>query len=89
MKVGWLKNKPLDLSKILKGHEGEKFYSPILGYLIYEGADEDGFLSFSTTVGEILNIELYPDGKFCRCAEEILVYPSKTQRNWELFNKIN
>ena len=80
----------MDLSKLLSGCEGEKFYTLDRGELtlLRVGKYELAF---------IIEEEFYGKGKRCiYCYEndgrkykegECLVFPSKTQRDWSKFNK--
>lgn len=82
-------NENVNLSEILKGHEGETFYSPVFGDIkllkvslevlcfdtcdnMYDINDEDRHA--------ILHV--YPDGKVYKQSDELCVFPSKDQRDW-------
>lgn len=71
-------NENINLCEILKGHEGETFYSPTFGnsklhcisdVLYFEGINST--LSFDVNV----------DGTYCKDGE-ICIFPSKDQRDW-------
>lgn len=74
----------LDLSKLLKGHEGETFYTPLYGNITFTEIIKDyqDFpLLFSSEKGLLLH--LTPYGKYCKSDNaECLVFPSKDQRDW-------
>lgn len=73
----------LNLCEMLKGHEGETFYSPCFGksvlnaisYVLY-------FQSFDTNV----TFDILPNGSYC-ASGEICIFPSKDQRDWNKWLK--
>lgn len=77
-------NENLNLCEILKGHEGEIFYSPILGDLKLINISNNGlvldFKSESNPKIEVFSI--LKNGKLVNGANEIAVYPSKDQSDW-------
>ena len=82
-------NENINLCEILKGHEGEIFYSPISGNIklhhIQLGQDypiifldeDDDFVSYTK------------GGKPYLYAKECLIFPSKDQRDWNKWDKEN
>lgn len=76
----------LNLCEILKGHEGETFYSPTFGELTL--TDFIGkTIRFERKDG--IDIILLHNGKWCKDSEEISVYPSKDQRDWNKWDDEN
>lgn len=71
-------NENINLCEILKGHEGETFYSPTFGELILQ--DTTRTLLFEREDG--VEIILLRNGKWSRDSEDISVFPSKDQRDW-------
>ena len=73
----------LNLCEILKGHEGETFYSPCFGKIglmeIHKGGVLD-FYIFHSSKNNVITI--YDNGKFHPYADELCVFPSKDQRDW-------
>lgn len=71
-------NENINLCEILKGHEGETFYSPAFGdiklncitYIIY----------FESISGKV-SFDIYPNGTYCSNGE-LIIFPSKDQRDW-------
>lgn len=72
-------NENINLCKILKGHEGETFYSPIFGDLTLFAINFQ-ILEFTSIENDTVAIE--SSGKFYNKADEIAVFPSKDQRDW-------
>ena len=72
-------NKNINLCEILKGHEGETFYSPIFGNLTLFAINFQ-ILEFTSIENDTVAIE--SSGKFYNKADEICVFPSKDQRDW-------
>lgn len=80
-------NENINLSKILKGHENETFYSPIYG---------DVHIDFGVSGDNENVLRIYPAGEFsCYLPVspngyhfdypnrgEIIIFPSKNQRDW-------
>lgn len=75
-------NENINLCEILKGHEGETFYSSFYGIveLLYVNKEFCKFLS--STMSFIIN----SNGKYDSNAE-LCVFPSKDQRNWNKWIK--
>lgn len=73
-------NDNLNLREILKGHEGESFYSPIFGNLIFMRVIYP-HVRFKTTSGDIWDIN--PNGKIYNNSDEICVFPSKDHHDWD------
>lgn len=73
----------IDLCKLLKGHEGEKFYSPMVGTVElievnsnFSGNDHPIYVNnFQGNLFLRKNGEYYVDG-------ECMLFPSKDQRDW-------
>lgn len=84
---------PLDLTKLLKGHEGEMFWSPCWGECEFlEIHTRDGgrpSLKFRVKNGECRNVT--PSGclgyGYEGCGGECIIWPSKNHRTWEDFGK--
>ena len=80
-------NDNLNLCEILKRHEGESFYSPIFGNLTFVRVIYP-HVRFKTASGDIWDIN--PNGKIYNNSDEICVFPSKTQHDWNKWvQKIN
>lgn len=71
------KIKEIDLCEILKGHEGETFYSPAFGIVILKEISND-YLRIKS-VDKVIN--LYKDGKY-DIHGECMLFPSKNRRDW-------
>lgn len=81
IKTNNMENKELNLCDILKGHEGETFYSPCWGHLEL------------TKIGSYI---LYFDDTFKTDSQgrindrgECIIFPSKDQRDWSKWDKEN
>lgn len=72
-------NENINLYEILKGHEGETFYSPIYGNLTYHSTFYP-LVRFKTITGTIFDINA--NGKVYENSDELFVFPSKDQRDW-------
>lgn len=72
-------NENINLCEILKGHEGETFYSPIFGNVTLFAINFQT-LEFTSIENDTAAIE--NSGKFYNKADEICVFPSKDQRDW-------
>ena len=72
-------NENINLCEILKGHEGETFYSPIYGNLTYHPTLYP-LVRFKTVTGAIFDINA--NGKVYENSDELFVFPSKDQRDW-------
>lgn len=75
-------NENIDLREILKGHEGETFYSPIYGNLTYHPTLYP-LVRFKTVTGVIFDINA--NGKVYENSDELFVFPSKDQRDWNIW----
>lgn len=74
-------NKDINLCKILKGHEGEIFYSPLYGNMTFvEIRKGYAYPLIFTLKGK--DYYLTSDGKFNVDHAECLIFPSKVQRDW-------
>lgn len=71
-------NENINLSEILKGHEGETFYSPTFGNsklcYIYDVLYFEG-------INATLSFDVNANGTYCKDGE-ICIFPSKEQRDW-------
>ena len=84
IKTNNMENKELNLCEILKGHEGETFYSPIYGNIVLTKVD-DRYpypLYFDTNVNNKSVQTFNSDGKPDVFCAECLLFPSKDQRDW-------
>lgn len=72
-------NENINLCKILKGHEGETFYSPVFGIVILKEVSNN-YLCIKSA-DKVIN--LYKDGKY-DIHGECMLFPSKDQRDWRL-----
>lgn len=77
-------NENINLCKILKGHEGETFYSPIFGNLTFICVIYPD-VRFKTTTNIVWDIK--PNGKLYNNSDELCVFPSKDQRDWNKWIK--
>ena len=76
-------NENTNLCEILKGHEGETFYSPLLGNIKFKSADGGlVFFNYGISVVDIPYNGLDNDGNMS-------VFPSKDQRDWNKWDKEN
>lgn len=76
----------MNIAKILEKHpKGLKLYSPTFGDVIFEGIKSDGWI-VCTVADTGMTILFYTDGKYSKKGELVL-FPSKTNRNWETFPK--
>lgn len=83
-------NENINLCEILKGHEGEMFYSPLYGNIKLKFILFQGFtypLHFIDKFGSEVSFDKY--GYPNRNATECLVFPTKSQRNWNKWDKEN
>lgn len=67
----------MNLCEILKGHEGETFYSPTFGIAILKEISNDYL--YIQSVDKVINLD--KDGKYDIYGDCIL-FPSKNQRDW-------
>lgn len=72
-------NENINLCEILKGHEGETFYSPTFGNLTLFAINFQT-LEFTSIENDTVAVE--SSGKFYDKADEIVVFPSKDQKDW-------
>lgn len=75
-------NKNINLCEILKGHEGETFYSPVFGIAILKEMTNN-YLCLKS-VDKVIN--LYKDGRY-DIHGECMLFPSKDQRDWNKWLK--
>lgn len=71
--------KELNLLKILKGHEGETFYSPTFGNSKLNCISD---VLYFKSINAKLSFNVYSDGTYCEDGE-ICIFPSKDQRDWD------
>lgn len=78
-------NEELDLCMLLKGHEGETFYSPICGECVFVGINmpSNDVASINFERGTI-RISFYKSGQYYM-GGECMVFPSKDQHDWFLW----
>lgn len=80
----------INFCDILKGHEGETFYSPIVGNIIFNHINYDDFiypLHFITSVNNIITFTSNGRYRSGFKNSEIMIFPSKDQRNWNKWIK--
>lgn len=84
-------NENINLCEILKGHEGEIFYSPIYGNMVLSKIDNryPYPLYFDTNVNNKSIQTFNSDGKPDIFCDECLVFPSKAQRDWNKWDNEN
>lgn len=80
-------NENLNLCEILKGHEGETFYSPLVGDVTLFCIFNDNNACIECHIDSDINgtcsgISFYPDGRYIRNVGECMLFPSKNQRDW-------
>lgn len=82
-----MKPQEVNLKLLLSGHEGEVFYSPCFGDIIFDFMDEN-HLMFHCCDYEYDNIPFRFNGTLVGTCEgtEMMVFPSKNQRNWDGWN---
>ena len=83
-------NENINLCEILKGHEGETFYSPLYGSLELIKVNSENYaypIYFKAKVIGAVNFD--KQGKPNGLATECLVFPSKDQRDWNKWDKEN
>lgn len=72
----------VNLAKILKGREGERFYSSVVGeVLLNEATSKMLYFDFIDDRGEIASIEIHPDGGMFP-GDCCTIFPSKINRVW-------
>lgn len=80
------------IAKILKGHEGETLYSPILGEVILKEVEDCNIypimVEAETTLG-LVEYNFTSDGRFLESAPygECMLFPAKDQRDWDKYNQ--
>ena len=79
----------LNLCEILKNcPKGEKFWSPMLGDVKFSFIDEERQMIFVETIKGLFTWEINADGTITideLTSPEIMLYPSREQRNWTKF----
>lgn len=71
-------NENINLSEILKGHEGETFYSPTFGNIKLSCISD---VLYFEGINSIASFDVDADGTYCKDGE-ICIFPSKEQRDW-------
>ena len=78
---------PLDLTKILKGCEGQTFYCTVLGEVTFHEAENN--LDYPIQVNYVKSpeiVHLTKEGLFFRgVSGECILFPSKENRDWSTF----
>ncbi|AXF52175.1 MAG: hypothetical protein [crAssphage sp. isolate ctcc615] len=82
-------NENINLCEILKGHEGETFYSSLYGNIKLTHIDERYPYPLYFKSHTSNKITFSKDGKPDMLGPECLLFPSKYQRDWNKFNKEN
>lgn len=72
-------NKNINLCEILRGHEGETFYSSEYGVVTFDKIFRKNKLHFRITKG--LLVEIYSNGSFVE-GGKCTIFPSKDQLDW-------
>lgn len=75
-------NENINLLEILKGHEGETFYSPFCGQVILCSVNNTTINCKSKADGNIECITLWGNGTVYLTDGECMLFPSKDQRDW-------
>lgn len=82
-------NENINLSEILKGHEGETFYSPLCGKIVLNEIADSKFqypICFTVKSGCTSMMQTFSsDGRSNKSNTECLVFPSKNQRDWNIW----
>lgn len=76
-------NENINLCEILKGHEGETFWNPLVGNITYKSSE--GGLAFFQYGNSVIDIPYH--GKDMN--NNISVFPSKDHRDWVKWDKEN
>lgn len=71
-------NENINFCEILKGHEGETFYSPAFGNIKLNCIAD--VIYFESINGKV-SFDIYPNGTYCSDGE-LIIFPSKDQRDW-------
>lgn len=79
IKILKIMNKNINLCQILKGHEGETFWSDVFGLLVLIEIHEEEFIRCRWSNTTVVNF--YPDGSKIK-GERCTLFPSKDQRDW-------
>lgn len=81
--------KELNLCEILKGHEGETFYSPIYGKVKIAIVDDNTIEIWPLRKDAYLPLSSNGHHKDNPKEGELLLFPSKDQRDWNKWDKEN
>lgn len=73
-------NENINLCEILKGHEGETFYSPAYGHVCLSTVIQGGPIIVSAP--GYSSISMKPNGTLPFSTGECMLFPSKDQRDW-------
>lgn len=79
-------NENINLCEILKGHEGETFYSPLIGNITLNKIREE-YAYPLMFISRGLPYHFTSDGKYNIDHVECLLFPSKEQRDWNKWIK--
>lgn len=71
-------NENINLREILKGHEGETFYSPTFGNIKLSFISD---VLYFEGINSTLSFNVDVNGTYCKDGE-ICIFPSKEQRDW-------
>lgn len=77
-------NTELNLCEILKGHEGEIFYSPICGNIILDKITKDNIILYS--INKMFKFTFNKNGTYYSFGE-IMIFPYKDQYDWNKWIK--
>lgn len=78
-----METKELNLKEILKGHEGEKFYSSVYGCVTLIEVDDSSLPIAIKSEATCNTHYLTSDGKLYNIKDtECILFPSKEQRDW-------
>ena len=77
-------NDNINLCEILKGHEGETFYSPIFGNVKIKSINYP-IITIISSITDIFYIN--SNGKFYNNSDAICIFPSKDQRDWNKWDE--
>ena len=76
----------LSLCELLKGYEGNKFYSIVLGDCTIERVSKDNIRIKSTTTNRIISVDSYGN-HYSDESGECTLFPSKENRVWSTFKR--
>lgn len=79
-------NENLDLSKLLAGHEGESFYSPICGDCKFYRINETATGTLFEFYKGAFSCSFDKSGQYIN-GGECMLFPSKDQRDWSVWEE--